>query len=168
MNFSDGNLTPATISLLSEGPSFVPTPKHINWSKLSKDFLKFKYKMRWRAKHGNQEVNEYGDDSDVELFRCFKLSSGNDAPRSDDQALELFLELVENDIFHPDLAKTKHRSNLSVYERKELYSLQNNKDLAVRIQDKGSRFVVVDTNEYTEKMENTFQIILALHDLILT
>ena len=103
--------------------------------------------MRWRAKYGNQEVNEYEDDSDEELFRCFKLPSGNDAPRSDYQALELFLELLDNDIFHPDLAQTKYRSNLSAYKRKELYSLQNNKDLAVRIQDKGSRFAVVDTNE---------------------
>ena len=135
MNFSNADLTPATISLLSKGPSFVPTPKHIGWGQLSKDFFKFKNKMRWRAKYGNQEVDEYEDDNDEERFRCFKLPSGNDAPRSDDPALELFLELVENDIFHPDL----YRSNLSAYERKELYSLQNNKDLAVRIQDKGSR-----------------------------
>ena len=40
--------------------------------------------------------------------------------------------------------------------KKKLYSLQNNKDLAVRIQDKGSRFVVVDTNDYTEKMDKYF------------
>ena len=156
MNFSNADLTPATISLLSKGPSFVPTPKHIDWGKLSKDFLKFKNKMRWRAKYGNQEAEKYEDDSDEEIFRCFKLPSGNDAPRSDDQALELFLELIENDIFHPDLAKTKYRSNLSIYERKELYSLQDNKDLAVRIQDKGSRFVVANTNEYTEKMDKYF------------
>ena len=30
MNFSNADLTPATISLLSKGPSFVPTPKHID------------------------------------------------------------------------------------------------------------------------------------------
>ena len=156
MNFSNADLTPATISLLSKGPSFVPTPKHIDWGKLSKDFLKFKNIMRWRAKYGNQEADKYEDDSDEEIFRCFRLPSGNDAPRSEDQALELFLELIENDIFHPDLAKTKYRSNLSIYERKELHSLQDNKDLAVRIQDKGSRFVVVNTNEYTEKMDKYF------------
>ena len=94
VNFSNADLTPATISLLSKGPSFVPTPKHINWGKLSKDFLKFKNKMRWRAKYGNQEADKYEDDSDEEIFRCFKLPSGNDAPRSEDQALELFLELI--------------------------------------------------------------------------
>ena len=44
MNFSDADLTHATISLLSKGPSFMPTPKHIDWGKLSKDFLKFKIK----------------------------------------------------------------------------------------------------------------------------
>ena len=109
--------------------------------------------MRWRAKYGNQEADKYEDDSDEEIFCCFKLPSGNDAPMSEDQALKLFLKLIENDIFHPDLAKTKYISNLSIYER---YSLQNNKDLAVRIQDKGSRFIVVDTNEYTEKMDKYF------------
>ena len=72
MNFSDADLTPATISLLSKGPSFVPTPKHINWGKLSKDFLKFKNKLRWRTKYENQEVDKYEDDSDEELFRCFR------------------------------------------------------------------------------------------------
>ena len=70
--------------------------------------------------------------------------------------MELFLEFIENDIFHPDLAKTKYRLNLSIYERKELYLLQDSKDLAVRIQDKGSRFVVVNTNKYNEKMDKYF------------
>ena len=74
MDFSNADLTPATISLLSKGPSFVPTPKHIEWGKLSKDFLKFKNKMRWRAKYGNQEVDTYENDSDEEIFRCFQTT----------------------------------------------------------------------------------------------
>ena len=37
VNSSHGNLTPPSNSLLSKGPSFVPTPKHIDWGKLSKD-----------------------------------------------------------------------------------------------------------------------------------
>ena len=78
MNFTNADLTTATISLLSKGPLFVPTPKHTDCGKLDKNFLKFKNKMRWQAKCGNQEVNEYEDDSDVELFCCFKLPSGND------------------------------------------------------------------------------------------
>ena len=68
MNFSNADLTPATISLLSKGPSFVPTPKHIDWGKLSKDFLKFKNKMRWRAKYGSQEADICEDDSDKKFF----------------------------------------------------------------------------------------------------
>ena len=43
---------------------------------------------------------------------------GNDALRSDGETLELFLEFIENDIFHPDLAKTKYRLNLTIYGRK--------------------------------------------------
>ena len=136
MNFSNADLTPATISLLSKGPSFVLAPKHIDWGKLSKDFHKFRSKMRWRAKYENQEVEECEDDSDEELFRCSKLPSGKDAPTIDDQALELFLELVENDIFHPDLAKTKYRSNLSVYERKNYIHCKITKTLQLESKTK--------------------------------
>ena len=93
-NFSNADLTPATISLLSKGPLFVPTSKHIDWGTLSKDFLKFKNRMRCRAKYVNHE-----DDSDEELVCSFKLPSGNDASRSDGETLKLFLKFIENDIF---------------------------------------------------------------------
>ena len=36
--------------------------------------------MRWRAKYGSQEADKYEGGGDEELFRCFKLPSGNDAP----------------------------------------------------------------------------------------
>ena len=168
MNFSNTDLTPATMSLLSKGPSFVPTPKHIDWGKLSKIFLNLKIKCYGEPSMETKK-QIYMKMIVMKKFFAVFFTSGNDAPWSEDQALGLFLQLIENDIFHPDLAKTQYRSNLSIYERNELYSLQDNKDIAVRIQDKGSRFVVVNTSEYTEKKWiNTFQIIPALHVLILT
>ena len=97
INFSSVDLPPGTVSLLKKGPSFVPSQKFVDWGKLSKDFIKFKNKLRWRARYGDTDSGE-------DLFDCFKLPSGKDAPRSSDQALELFLELVENDRFHPDIA----------------------------------------------------------------
>ena len=57
-------------------------------------------KLRWRARYGDTG-DDPAYDSEEDIFDCFKLPSGKDAPRSSDQALELFLELVENDLFHP-------------------------------------------------------------------
>ena len=92
-------------------------------------------------------------DSEKDLFDYFKLPSGKDAPRSSDKALELFLELVESDLFHPDIAKTKFKPNLTIVQQDTLHCQRSNKDIAIRIQDKGSRFVILNTTYYVDKMD---------------
>ena len=53
--------------------------------------------------------------SDENLYRCFKLPSDRKAPVCKDNALKLFLELVEGDInFDPDNAKVKFRCTLQL------------------------------------------------------
>ena len=49
INFTDTTVSQSAISLLKNGPSFVPTPKAVDWGKLGQDFIKFKNKLRWRA-----------------------------------------------------------------------------------------------------------------------
>ena len=120
--------------------------------KLSKDFIKFKNKLRWHARYGDTS-DDPACDSEEDLFDCFKLPSDKDAPRSSDQALELFLKLVENDLFHPDIAKTKFKPNLAIEEQDALRYLRSNKDIAIRIQDKGSRFVIPNKTDYVDKMD---------------
>ena len=44
------NLTLPQKSLLSKRPSFVPTPKDINWYELHKDFTKFVNQLRFKLK----------------------------------------------------------------------------------------------------------------------
>ena len=73
--------------------------------------------------------------SDENLHRCFKLPSDRKAPVCKDNALELFLELVERDIFDPDNAKVK--CNLTTDERNAMHDLVNNKDVVIRIKIKG-------------------------------
>ena len=62
INFSSVDLPSGTVSLLKKGPSFVPTQKFVDWGKLSKDFIKFKNKLRWRARYGDT-----GDDPALTL-----------------------------------------------------------------------------------------------------
>ena len=89
INFSSVDLPPGTVRLLKKGPFFVPTQKFVDWGKLSTDLIKFKNKLRWRARYGDTG-DDPAYDSEEDLFDCFKLPSGKDAPRSSDQALELF------------------------------------------------------------------------------
>ena len=43
INFTDTTISQSAISLLKKGPSFVPTPKAVDWGKLGEeDFIKFK------------------------------------------------------------------------------------------------------------------------------
>ena len=51
INLSSLNLTSPQKSLLSKGPSFVPTPKDVNWYELRKNFTKFVNQLRFKLKH---------------------------------------------------------------------------------------------------------------------
>ena len=62
INLSSLNLTSLQKSLLSKGPSFVPTPKDVNWYELRKNFTKFVNQLRFKLKqyqlnqdHQNQQ-----------------------------------------------------------------------------------------------------------------
>ena len=61
--------------------------------------------------------------------------------------VELFLEKVRNDVLDQ-----KPKDNLSKEEREALKSLRRDDQNVIRIQDKGYRFVVLDKNDYVEKM----------------
>ena len=67
--------------------------------------------------------------------------------------VELFLEKVRNDILDPNNIK-KPKDNLSKEETEALKSLRRDDQNVIRIQDKGSRFVVLDKNDYVEKMSS--------------
>ena len=62
----------------------------------------------------------------------------------------LFLANVRRDLITPENIK-QPRDNLSKKERAALKELKNSK-VVIRIQDKGSRFVLIDDKEYEEKM----------------
>ena len=64
------------------------------------------------------------------------------------------MELVERDIFRPDNAKFKFKSNLTTDERNAMRDLVNNKDIVICIQDKGTRFVLLNSTDYVDKMKD--------------
>ena len=141
---SSGTDTPVDeINLLSKGPSFCPIPRDINWYKCRQDWQAFVYKMRLADFHFGHEhidiINTY--DTVVDLGP-FKIKSHKRAPVSKDIPLEMFLATVENKLFDADRASYDPKSNISKAENKALCKLRSSKDLVVKLQDKGSRFVI--------------------------
>ena len=71
-------------------------------------------------------------------------------------SLETFIELVENDIFKPDNYK-RIKNNISNQERNALKDIQKDTSKTCRIQGKGSRFVVFDSDSYIEKIDHQLE-----------
>ena len=67
-------------------------------------------------------------------------------------SLETFIELVENGIFKPDNYR-RIKSNFTKEEREALKNIQRDSTRSYRIQDKGSRFVILDNDDYIEKTD---------------
>ena len=71
-------------------------------------------------------------------------------PLSKYPELELFLSHIRKDILNPNSIKFT-KDNLSKRERIALRKLKNSTTV-IRIQDKGSRFVLLSSADYEEKM----------------
>ena len=161
INLSTQDLSVGEKSLLRKGPSFVPNPTDINWQNLKRDFDNFINKLRHHASETTTEVpasnNEHLDSRRISQF-------GNPPPsksrshvnyrkdKANINSLETFIELVENDIFKPDNYR-RIKSNITKEEREALKNIQRDTTRSYRIQDKGSRFVILDNDDYIEKID---------------
>ena len=65
--------------------------------------------------------------------------------------VELFLESVKKELFDPSYISIVH-DNFSVGERKAFSRLKNLDEQVIKIQHKGSKFVILDKTEYSSKM----------------
>ena len=90
------------------------------------------------------------------LFPTVKKVSGWKAPTSHIPELELFLDSVKTELFDPGNVRFT-RDNLSVGERQALASLRQVDNVNVQIQDKGSKFVVIDKSDYDSKMKEQLE-----------
>ena len=108
--------------------------------------------MRWADFHFDCEHIDTINTSDTVVdLGPFKIKSHKRA--SKDIALETLLATVENKLFDADRASYEPKSKISKPENKALWKLCSSKDLVVRLQDKGSRFVILDRSDYINKVE---------------
>ena len=169
INLSSLNLTSPQKSLLSKGPSFVPTPKDVNWYELRKNFTKFVNQLRFKLKQYqlNQDHQNQQELSNPIPSKNLpnKASLPPPHPRQDkrygplynskpanNRSLELFIDNTEKDLFNPtSLVFT--RPNISKREQYALKEIKSWKDQTIRIQDKGSRFVILENRDYEQKIK---------------
>ena len=136
-------------TLLSKGPSFVPTPSSANWDQLCKDFDRFANSVRKEIFFRNSE--------EVQTTDVPRRPSNWKAPRSNIPEAEVFLKQIEKDLF-ADVQPKKITPNLSKEERKALKDCRemlNNPEMedVIRMQDKGNKFIIVDKQTDIRKAE---------------
>ena len=152
--------------LLKKGPSFVPTPVDINWYEVCKDFTKFTNKVRHLADLDQQQEQLYTQvNSNESTINENNFPPGKPPPEanpyqqlyrskpSTNNSVELSIKSIEKELFNSDNIR-KTRNNLNKKEKLAFKEIKSRDDKVIRVQDKGSRFVVLDTNSYIEKVDH--------------
>ena len=156
-------------SLLKKGPSFLPTPKDVNWFNLRQDFNKFTNQLRTKFNQSidkstdknrnittNNSSNNTRDNSNnnEQVPKKKKKTNNLNRPKeTKNKHLETFINTIEKQLFEPKNIK-RVRSNLAYEERKALAELKSMENTVVRIQDKESRFVLFANEDYENKVEH--------------
>ena len=147
-------------SLLAKGLSFTPTPVDIIWYELRKDFTSFVNQLHYKAKQSqstsiepsesnNNNINNSFSSPPVRYTRYTPLYR---AKETNIISLELFIKNIEKDIFDA-AAKRNFRLNISEEDKEALKEIRWWNNQTVQVQDKGSHFVILDNNDYKQKIQ---------------
>ena len=124
-------------------PLFVP---YINWHKCRLDWQLFVDRVSWADFYLHRNSGDTSNSPDIlgDNLGPFKVKSYARAPVSKDIALETCLATIEKKIFDVNRARHHPVRNLSKSEHKTLHQLRTSKDIVIRLQDKSSRFLILD------------------------
>ena len=82
----------------------------------------------------------------MNLYQQLYLSKPNK-----NNSLELFIDNIEKELFNPNNIR-KTQNNLKKEDKLALNEMKSWDDKVIQVQDKGSRFVILNTNNYVEKV----------------
>ena len=172
INLSKTILTEEEKSILIKGPSFVPTPTDINWYDVRKNLTKFANKLRHFTDENQQQQQQQQQEpthpdinTEETTMNNNSFPPGKPPPKvnpyqqlcrskpSNNNSLELFIDNIEKELFNPSNIR-KTRNNLNKKEKLALNEMKSWEDKVIRVQDKSWRFVVLNTDNYTEKVGN--------------
>ena len=151
VNLSEHVLSEDQTKLLRKGPSFCPAPRDINWQEVHDDLEAFEARLRTAVFFMEKDPEELASNThSQDHLPLIPGKKGWKPPISKFPELELFLSSVRKDILNPRNISNS-QDNLSKRERSALRELKNS-DVTIRLQDKGSRFVLINSGEYNDKM----------------
>ena len=183
INLSNLELTESQKSLSIKGQSFVPTPKDINWFHLRQDSDKFVNQLRYRAKNHvpsneAEQQNVTTNSNDLPLQPPKRKKKTPVSYKSNEtklKSLEAFIDVIEKELFNPNNIRKVHRHitnnirkvhrnitnnirkvhrNITKEENVALQEMNNFEEHVIRVQDKGSRFVVLLAENYEMKVQH--------------
>ena len=172
IDLSNAVLSEDQKTLLKKEPSSMPAPTNVNWYDVRKDFIKFISKVRHFADVSDQPVQQQKQQQQLEVNPENIVSTsinvfppGKPPPVSNDSkqlykskqsnnsSLELFMITIKKEIFNPKNIR-KARNNLNKDGKAALKEIKSWEDKVFRVQDKGSRFVGLNTSDYVDNIEH--------------
>ena len=129
INLSSVDLSEAEIKLLSKGLSFCPTPHKVDWIKLKADAEEFSCILHLKELLHGRELSQYISNSNP-----FKKKSTWTPNKDRDLGLELFIQLLRNDILNSEPSKIA--DNISKSESEALQTLINRTNIVIKPADK--------------------------------
>lgn len=155
-NLSSYPLNKSEISLLEKGLKFVPDRTKINMTKLLSDLTEWERRMRLREFffEENSKKENIADEEKDNKFKV-KAKSAFTPKTGRDQWLDMYIELVKNDVIN-NIGRSG-KLNTTRDERDAFFSLLQNPKIVIRPADKGSGIVILDKDDYLKKLHSEME-----------
>ena len=148
-NLSKKVLTETEICILEKGLGFPPATTRVNESDLKRDFNELSQTMRCKWYFRNEPKENFSEKP------VFNVKS-NWNPPNGHSALEIFLSKLENEVFSV-LPGTPHNYYLSKEEWLAMRDLAEDRNIIIKLADKGSCVVLWDREDYLAEVEKQLQ-----------
>ena len=157
INLSTFELENKHKELLTLGESFAPTPGDVDLSSYYNDIDKFANNLRCPVFFANNPTPSYKINEYKDLERSILTEPSNwVAPKTQNHSLELYIGVVTKELKNPANFR-KSYDNLVPELRGALKELIKQEDIIVRKFDKGQGWIIDNTVNYVDRMENKLQ-----------
>ena len=143
INLSNKRLSPHTVTALSKGLNYIPTPKPAPYNNIYESFLKYRRNMYNKYLFGHTTRN---------TKHPFKLPTNFTAPIPDNSNLQEYISNVYYDIkTNYQITTNPPCSNITKQEIQSLHQLKTDNDLLVKPADKGGAIVIWPKDSYLKE-----------------
>jgi hypothetical protein len=149
VNLSSHELTPTQIRVLNKGLGFCPTPTSLNKIDFHTDVLRFIRNLRIQHYQflKSKEEPTTTPTTTIPTTR-FKLPSQWTPGTNINHNLDLFCNIIENELLSLFDNKKKISQNITPEERIALQELSTNRDIIIKPAEKGGAIVIMNTVDY--------------------